>query len=99
MSNAVKWALLAAGIVALIALVALAPVADLSLLGNIGGYLNQLLSVAGGAFNSARGLINYLLFEPVRPFLSGLLIWIFAKWAVTVGVKITAWVYHFVFRG
>lgn len=99
MSNVVKWALLAAGIVALIALVALTPVADLSLLGNIGGYLSQMLTVAGGAFNAARGLINYFLFEPVRPFLTGLLLWIFAKWAVTIAVKITAWVYHFVFRG
>jgi hypothetical protein len=99
MSNIVKWALLAAGIVALIALVMALPVGDLSLIGNIGGYLNQLMTVCGTAFNAARGLINFFLFEPVRPFLTGLLMWLFAKWAITIGVKITAWVYHFVFRG
>lgn len=99
MSNVVKWALLAAGIIALIALVMALPVGDLSQIGNVGGYLGQLLTVCGDNINAARGLINFFLFPPVRTFLSGLLGWIFFKWAILISVKVVAWVYHFVFRG
>ena len=41
MSNVVKWALLAAGVIALIALIVALPIGDLSLIGNVGTYLTQ----------------------------------------------------------
>lgn len=99
MSDVVKWGLLAAGVAILIGLVMVLPVGNLSLIGNVGTYLNSLLTVCGGALNSARGLINCFLFEEVRPFLSGLMIWLLFKWAASLAVKITAWIYHFVLRG
>ena len=99
MSNIVKWALLAAGVIALIALIAALPVGDLSLIGNVGTYLTQLVNVCADGLSSARGLINFFLFPPVRTFLSGILIWIFFKWALMIAINFVAWVYHFVFRG
>ena len=98
MSDYVKWALLAAALVALLALVAALPVSDLSLLGSVGSYLNSLVSVCGSALGSARALVNNLLFPPVRTFLSGLLIWLFCKYFLLLAIRITKGIYSFIFK-
>lgn len=99
MSNAVKWALLAAGAVALIALVLVLPFNQFINFGQFGALLNRLTVLVGSAFQSARGLINNFLTPFGRTVLTGLLIWLFGKWAITIAIKLTTWVYHFVFRG
>lgn len=99
MSDVVKWGLLAGGLVALMILIGALPFVQFIDLGQFGTAVNNIVSVAGDGFRSARGIINCFLLPFGRTVLSGLLIWLFGKWAITIGIKITAWVYHFVFRG
>lgn len=99
MSNAVKWALLAAGAVLLIGLVMALPFVEFINFGEFGVAVSNIVSVAGDFFSSARGLINCFLLPFGRTVLSGLLIWLFGKWAIMISIKTVTWVYHFVFRG
>lgn len=99
MSNAVKWALLGAGAVLLIGLVMALPFVEFINFGEFGVAVSNIVSVAGDFFSSARGLINCFLLPFGRTVLSGLLIWLFGKWAIMISIKTVTWVYHFVFRG
>lgn len=99
MSNAVKWALLAAGAVALIALVVALPFNQYIDMGQFGTLLTRLTVLAGDGFKNARGLINNFLTPFGRNVLTGLMVYLFGKWAITVAIKTVTWVYHFVFRG
>lgn len=99
MSNAIKWALLAAGAVLLIGLVMALPFVDFIDFGEFGIAITNIVNVAGNFFWSARGLINCFLLPFGRTVLSGILIWLFGKWAITISIKTVTWVYHFVFRG
>lgn len=99
MTDIVKWGLLTAGLIALIALIMALPFVGYIDLGQFGAAINNIVSVAGDAFRSARGLINCFLLPFGRTLLSGVMVWLFGKWAISVAIKIVAWVYHFVFRG
>jgi hypothetical protein len=99
MSDLVKWGLLTAGLIALIGLIMALPFVGYIDLGQFGSAINNIVDVAGGFFQSARGLINCFLLPFGRNLLSGILIWLFGKWAITIAIKIVAWVYHFIFRG
>lgn len=99
MSDVVKWALLGAGVVLLIGLVTALPFVEFINFGEFGSAISNIISVAGGLFASARGLINCFLLPFGRNVLTGLLVWLFGKWAIMISIKTVAWVYHFVFRG
>ena len=99
MSNAVKWGLLAAGLAILIGLVIALPFTGLIDFNELSNSVGSLVSVAGQALYSGRCLVNNFLSPAGRTIFSGLLIYLCIKWAVTIGVKITAWIYHFIFRG
>lgn len=98
MSDAVKWALLVAGAVALIALIMSLPFVGFINVDNFSEGLLTLTTYAGNAFYTARCLINNFLSPTGRVILSGLLFWFFGKWAITITIKITAWIYHFIFK-
>lgn len=99
MSDLVKWGLLTAGLIALIGLIMALPFVGFIDFGEFSTSLNNILSIAGDGLRSARGLINCFLTPFGRNLLSGILVWLFGKWAITVAIKIVAWVYHFIFRG
>lgn len=99
MSNVVKWGLLAAGVAVLVGLVMVLPVSQYLNFGELGTAISGIVNVCSSAFSSARGLINCFLTPFGRTCLSGLLSWLFGKWAITTAVKIVAWSYHFIFRG
>ena len=97
MADIIKWGLLVAGIVALIALIFVLPVADL----NIGAFsdgITTIVTYAGEYFKSARGLINSFTTPAGVAMITALLSWFFAKFLVTNGIKIVAWIYHFIFK-
>lgn len=98
MSDIAKWALLIAGAVALIALVLALPFMDFLDTGELSSAIGDIVSVAGGAFGTVRGLLNNLLSPFGRTCLSGLLVYFFTKWIVTAGIKVTTWIYHFIFK-
>lgn len=99
MSNAVKWALLAAAAVAAIALIVALPFTQFANAGQLSAMLTRLVHLVGGAFTSARGLVNNFLTPFGRTVLTGLLYYLFGKFFITIAIRVTAWVYHFIFRG
>lgn len=98
MSDAIKWALLAAAAVALIALIIALPFMDFIDAAAFAESLTTITTVVGDGFYKARCLLNNFLSPLGRTILSGLLFWLFGKWAIMVGIKIGAWVYHFIFK-
>jgi hypothetical protein len=98
MGDAIKWGLLATAIIVLIALVVALPFTNFIDVGEFTNGLTTIVNVCGNAFTSARGLINSFLTPFGRNLVTGMLIWFFGKWAITITIKITAWVYHFIFK-
>lgn len=98
MSNAIKWALLLAGLIAIIALIMSLPVADAIDLSTFSSALTSITSIVGGFFYKARCLLNNFLLPAGRTILSGLLIWLIGKWAIKVSLNIVVWCYHFIFK-
>jgi hypothetical protein len=99
MSDVVKWALLGAGLVVLIGLVSNLPIVSYINFSQFNTALGNIINVVGVTFKRSRSLINLFLLPFGRTILSGLIIWLFGKWAIMVSVKTVAWVYHFIFRG
>lgn len=99
MSTAVKWATLAAGAVVLVALILVLPVTDYMNTSVLGNAVNALVSVIATPLQAARGFLNFFLDDWAITALSGLLLWIFGKQFLTIAIKITTWIYHFIFRG
>lgn len=98
MSDIAKWALLVAGAVAFIALIMALPFVEFINVGEFTSALANVIIIAGDAFAFGRGLINNFLLPFGRSVATGLMIWLLAKWAIPVAIKIGAWVYHFIFK-
>lgn len=98
MSDAIKWGLLVAGAVVLIGLIVALPFMEFLNVGEFASLISGLVNVAGSAFTFGRGMINNFLTPFGRTALTGLLYWMFGKWAITITIKITAWAYHFIFK-
>lgn len=99
MSDVVKWGLLTAGLIALIAMVMALPFVGFADAGQFGAAISTLITNVGYGFMKARAIVNNFLLPFGRTALTGLLVWLFGKWAIMIAIKIVAWVYHFVFRG
>lgn len=98
MADIAKWALLIAGAIVLIALIVALPFVEFIDVGQFGDLIGDIVAVAGTAFRGARGLINNFLTPFGRGVLTGVLAYLIGKWAITIGIKITAWIYHFIFK-
>lgn len=99
MGEFVKWALLAVAIVGLIALVLSLPFAQyVGEVSTFSSAIHQFVSRAGDALTGARGIVNNFFLVSGRRILSGIMFYIICKWLITVVIKITAWVYHFIFK-
>lgn len=99
MSDVVKWGLLTAAAVLLVGLIFALPFVQYIDLGEFAGAINNIVNICAEFFADARGLINCFLLPFGRTLLSGVMVWLFGKWAIMNGIKIVAWIYHFIFRG
>ena len=98
MSDAVKWALLVGAVILVIGLVVALDFMQYIDLGVVGDAIATLIGLAGDAFNFGRGFINNLLSPWARTALSGLMYWIIGKEFILWTIKVTVWVYHFIFK-
>ncbi|MBE6811096.1 MAG: hypothetical protein E7521_08600 [Ruminococcaceae bacterium] len=98
MSDAVKWALLATAAILIIALIVALPFVEFIDFASFSESLNTIVNYAGNALYNARCLINNFLSPVGRLILSGILIWLFGKWALKVAINVVVWVYHFIFK-
>lgn len=100
MSNAVKWALLAAAFLAVIVVIMTFPFVQYisPSIAEIGTYVEPFVKIVGKYTTTARGLINIFLLPYARGLLSGCFMYLIFKKIMTMTVKITAWIYHFIFK-
>ena len=98
MADIAKWALLVAGAIVIIGLIVALPFMDFVDAGEFANLISSLVDIAGDGFVFARGLINNFLTPFGRTALTGLLFWMFGKFAITISIKIVVWVYHFIFK-
>lgn len=98
MGEFVKWGLLVAGAVALIALIVALPFMEFLNVGELSNQIGVVVTYCGSFFANARGLINIFLAPFGRTVLSGLIGYFMTKWIIKLGIKITAWIYHFIFK-
>lgn len=100
MSDAVKWALAAAIVIALIAIVLTLPFVKYVTESN--SAINEAVYVISeycyDGFYYARGFINIFLTPFGSGLLSGIMVYLFTSWIVKLTIKITVWVFHFVFK-
>lgn len=99
MSDIVKWGLLAAGAIALIALIVALPFTQYLNTVQLGSMISAVIDIAGDALYTARGLVNNFLHPFGREILTGIMLYLLGRWVVTLTIKITAWIYHYVFKG
>lgn len=99
MSNIAKWAILAGSIVALIALIVALPFTNFINVSEFTSSINGVVTLCGKYFKFGRGLINNFFSTFGRNCINGLLVYWFAKFFITLSIKLVAWVQHFIFRG
>lgn len=99
MSNAIKWAILGALVIALIALIVVLPFNDYINVSEFTTSVNGIVTLCGQYFRFGRGLINNFLTPFGRGCVTGLMSYWIAKFFINLSIKVVAWVNHFIFRG
>lgn len=99
MGEIIKWGILAAIIVVLIAMIVLLPFNDYINFGVVGTAFSTIITYVGNGFQFGRGLLNNFFSPFGRGALTGLLVYFFGKFFITIAIKIVSWVNHFIFKG
>lgn len=98
MSDIAKWAVLVIGFLAMIGAILALPVFIYMDIPELAEAISTIVNFCQVGLTFGRGLINNLFTERGRVILSGLMLYLFAKFFVTLGIKIMAWAYHFIFK-
>lgn len=98
MGDIAKWALLVAGIVAIIALIVALPFVEFINVDEFGAAVASVVNIAGSALRFGRGLINNFFSPFGRNVVTGLLYWLLLKPFLMTGIKAMIWVYHYIFK-
>lgn len=98
MSDLAKWGILVAGALVVIGLILALPIAAGLQPGILSDGVNAILQYCADAFRFGRGLVNNFLLPAARPVLTAVMIWLLAKWVLLIGIKISTWIYHFIFK-
>lgn len=98
MAEAIKWGLLVAGALLVIGLIVALPFTNFLDLSALTNGINTIVYYAGDAFHSARGFINNFFSPFGRSVLTGLMFYLVGRWIITMTIKLTVWVYHFIFK-
>lgn len=98
MGDVTKWVILAAVAVTVISLLVSLPIMVGIDLEVYAAGIDTIVSIAGDALLFGRGLINNLLSDWARDMLSGLMIYLVAKWLCTYSIRVYTWVHHYLFK-
>lgn len=99
MSNAIKWGILAAAVVALVALIVVLPFNQYINVNQFSSAIAGVTSICANAFKFARGLVNNFFSPFGRSCITGLMFYWIGGFFVKIAIKLVAWVQHFIFRG
>lgn len=98
MSDAIKWGLLVAGIVAVIALVVAIGFGNYILTDTFIEACETVVSYSSKALANARGLINNFFFKEALPVVTFSIGWILLKPFTTFSIKLIVSIYHYIFK-
>lgn len=98
MSDAVKWAILVAAFIVLFGVIISLDVFNWVDLSVFNDGISTLINLAGDGFMFGRGLINNLLSPWARVALSGLMYWLIGRELILWTIKVSVWVYHYIFK-
>lgn len=98
MSDIAKWALLVAGMIAIIALIVALPIFDIINVEELTNTVSSIATICSNALRAARGLINYFLTPVGRNILTVVIGYEFGKFAYKWGIKILAYAYKWIFK-
>lgn len=99
MSNVIKWGILAAAVVAGIALIVALPFNSFIDVSEFSSAISTVTNICGSCFRFGRGLLNNFFSPFGRSCITGLLYYWIGGFFIKIGIKIVAWVQHFIFRG
>lgn len=98
MSDIAKWGILIVAISSLILTILVLPVVtNLDIL-QLRENTIAFVEVLSPYLVNCRKMINLFFNEFERSALSGLIIYLFTKWLITITIKVTAWIVHFIFK-
>ena len=98
MSDLAKWALLAAAAIVAIGLIMSLGITDAMNGAVFSAGIANIVSVAADGLKFGRGLVNNFVLPEAIPVVTAVISFSVLKWLVTLTIKISAWVYHFVFK-
>lgn len=98
MADIAKWAILVAGLVAIIALIVALPVFDILNIEILTTSISNVASIAGAALTSARGLINFFVLPQAIPLVTILIGYMIGRPFVLWSIKILTMAYHWIFK-
>ena len=98
MSDIAKWALLVAGLVAIIALIVALPIFSVLNVDELTSAVSGIVTAAAGAFQAARGFIN-CFFTPVgRTILTVVINYKLLRWAYKWAIQVLSMAYRWIFK-
>ena len=98
MGDVVKWGLLVVGILLVVSMIAELPFLEFLNLDELTGAISQVVSICGGVFRFARGLINNFLTPFGRVAATGLIFWVICKPFIMTAIQYIVMVYHYIFK-
>ena len=98
MGDVVKWGLLVVGILLVVSMISELPFLEFMNLDELTGAISQVVSICGGVFKFARGLINNFLTPFGRGAATGLIFWVICKPFIMTAIQYIVMVYHYIFK-
>lgn len=98
MSDLAKWALLLAGLVAIVAAVVALPIFQIIDISSLTNAITSIANQCGSALTAARGIVNYFFFPAMRPALTVAIGYMITKFLVIWAIKIISVVYQWIFK-
>ena len=98
MSDLAKWALLLAGLIAIVAAVVALPVFQIIDITALTSAVSTITSKCASALVAARGIINYFFPEAIRPLVTVALGYMFTKFLIVWAIKIISLAYTWIFK-
>lgn len=98
MGDAIKWGLLAVGIIAIIALIMALPFTGFMSISDLSTQLGYFVNTLSEYAQFARGLVNNFTSAYGRLIITGIFGYLLAKWAYLLAFKLVVWIYHWIFK-
>lgn len=98
MADIAKWAILVAGLVAIIALIVALPIFELLDIAVLTSAIGNIANLAGAALTSARGLLNYFVLPAAIPLVTVVIGYVILRPFLLWSIKILTMAYHWIFK-